>query len=280
MTIARRAAVIGSPIAHSRSPMIHGYWLEHLGILGSYERIEVKPGTLQEFLKRVDGQDLVGVNVTVPLKEEAFGLVDHAEDTARAVEAVNTVFREGGRLVGINTDIPGFLGNLDAGAPGWDARTKRVVLLGAGGAARGIAYGLKGRGAEDIAIVNRTFARAQEVAAHIGGPARACPEAELPRLLEGADLLVNATSLGMTGKPRLAIDLSPLPVDALVTDAVYVPLETELLAAARARGNPVIDGLGMLLHQAVPAFERFYGVRPTVTDELRARVVADIEGRR
>jgi shikimate dehydrogenase len=270
-----KACVIGHPIAHSRSPLIHGFWLRKHGLQGSYECVDLAPVDLPEFLERLPFA-FRGCNVTVPHKEAVFRRVE-ADETAQAVEAVNTVWIENGRLRGTNTDIYGFLANLDAGAPGWDSLPPRAVVLGAGGAARGIAYGLLQRGAESVAVVNRTAARALAIAHALGDSVSAHEWDELDVLLHECSLLVNATSLGMAGQPPLVVDLAPLRPDTVVTDIVYVPLETPLLAAARQQGNRTVDGLGMLLHQAVPGFETWFGVRPEVTEELRRLVVADIE---
>jgi shikimate dehydrogenase len=245
--------VIGWPVAHSRSPMIHGYWLSKYRLAGSYEKQAVKPEDFPGFLERLGPNGFVGANVTVPHKESAYRHVDVRGASADAVRAVNTVWLEDGRLVGANTDVYGFVANLDEHAPGWDAQAGAAAVLGAGGAARGVLKGLIDRGFSDIRIANRTAQK------------------------DGCTLLVNTTSLGMEGAPPLEIDLAALPGHAVVTDIVYVPLQTELLAAAKERGLRTVDGLGMLLHQAVPGFERWFGVRPEVTPELRARLVTDIE---
>lgn len=271
----KRACVIGWPIKHSRSPIIHNFWLRRHGIDGSYEKVEVAPEALGEFILGI-GRDFAGCNVTVPHKEQAAALLGEVDATARAVGAVNTIWAEAGIVRGMNTDVAGFLANLDQAAPGWDAAPLRAVVLGAGGAARAVVYGLAARGASDIAIVNRSSRRAEELAAELGGRA-AAPE-ELPQLLAEATLLVNATSLGMQGSAELDIDLAQLNPAAVVNDLVYVPLRTKLIEAAAARGNRTVDGLGMLLHQAVPGFEKWFGVRPEVTPELRALVEADLTG--
>lgn len=276
---APRACVIGTPIRHSRSPLIHGSWLRLYGLPGSYDKVEVRPEDLAAFLRDMRGQGYVGCNVTVPHKEAAFALVDGATERARRMEAVNTLWFEGDRLLGDNTDIQGFLANLDASAPGWDRDLGEVVVLGAGGAARGIVSGLLERGPRQIHVVNRTLERAEALARHLGGPVEAVAWADGPLVLAGANLLVNTTAAGMEGKPSLDIDIAALRAGALVHDIVYVPLETGLLRQARERGHPAVDGLGMLLHQAVPGFEHWFGVRPEVTPELRALIVADIEGR-
>lgn len=275
---APRAFVVGWPIAQSRSPLIHGYWLARAGLSGSYERIAVPPEAFEAFLRDLPASGFVGGNVTVPHKETAFRLVAERDPVAAATGAVNTLWIDGGRLCGANTDAIGYLADLDDRAAGWDARPGAAVVLGAGGAASAVAWGLASRGFA-VRLVNRTVARAEALAARLGPAVSAHGWDDLPRLLPDARLLVNTTSLGMAGKGEIAVDLAPLPADALVTDAVYVPLETPLLAAARARGLRGLDGLGMLLNQAVNGFERWFGVRPTVTPELRELILADLAGR-
>jgi shikimate dehydrogenase len=273
-----RAGVIGYPIAQSRSPMIHGYWLRQLGILGSYERFEVVPGALPTFIHGLRAQGLVGCNCTIPHKEAVLALADEISPAARAIGAANTLWFEGGRLMADNTDAPGFLANLDDEAPGWDADLSAVMVLGAGGAARGILYALLARGAEMIFLANRTIDRAEALASAFGPRVRAIRWDAILRHLSAARLLVNTTALGMKGQPALDIDLSPLNPGATVSDIVYVPLETGLLQAARAQGLRSSGGLGMLLHQAVPGFEHWFGQRPSVTPELRALLEADLRG--
>jgi len=271
-----RVCVIGHPIAHSRSPLIHGHWLATLGIAGAYEKQDVPPDAFPEFLSNLRAHDYVGANVTVPHKLTAYRLVERRDAAAEAIGAVNTIWYEGDVLCGGNSDAFGFVANLDQRAPGWDVEGARAVVLGAGGAARAAAFALAKRGVE-VAIVNRTAARARELATRIGGGVTAHASEELPRLLARADLLANCTSLGMVHEPSLAIDLGPLKPTAVVTDAVYVPLETGLLAAAAARGHRVVDGLGMLLQQAGYGFGKWFGQSPAVTPELRALIVADLE---
>lgn len=273
---APRACIAGWPVAHSRSPLIHGFWLSNLGLRGSYDREAVPPGAFAAFAAAIGKNGLVGANVTVPHKEDAFAACDKLTTTAAELGAVNTLWREGGALWGDNTDVVGFLANLDEEAPDWRKRADRAVVLGAGGAARAVISGLLARGVEHIAVVNRTPQRALRLAAHFGPRISVDAPANLPRLLERAGLLVNTTSLGMAGQPALDIDLSPLPDAAIVADLVYAPLQTPLLAAAQRRGLRIVEGLGMLLHQAAPGFERWFGVRPTVTPELRALIEADI----
>lgn len=276
---APRACVIGYPIAHSRSPLIHKYWLKEHGLAGDYLRENVSKEEIAAFLARFADSGYVGANVTVPHKEAAFAMAE-ADAVSRELGAVNTLWLEGRQLLGTNTDVYGFLTNLDEQQPGWGAGTHSAVLLGAGGGARAVVYGLLERGVDRIVVVNRTVARAEALAAYFGTHVRFAGFGDLNGDLADADLLINATSLGMQGAPPLSIDITALKPGAVVYDIVYVPLETALLKAARARGHPTVDGLGMLLHQAVPAFERFFGVRPRVTPALRQLVLADMGVRR
>jgi shikimate dehydrogenase len=269
----RRACVMGHPVAHSRSPMIHGYWLKTLDIPGAYELKDLTPEQFPDFVTHLEKNGYVGGNVTVPHKEAAFRLVAIRDEAAEAVGAVNTLWLESGRLMGGNSDTHGFIANLDDRAPGWDVAGCRAVVLGAGGAGRSAVYALKQRGAE-VHVVNRTLSRAQELAARFRAQAHGF--GAVPRLLREADLLVNCTSLGLAGKPPLEIDLDPLKRSAVVYDVVYVPLETALLAAARERGHRTVDGLGMLLQQAGFGFRKWFGGTPKVTAELRTMVEADI----
>lgn len=272
-----RAFVVGHPIAHSRSPLIHGHWLAAHGIDGSYERLDVPPADVQAFLRGLSESGFAGGNVTLPHKEAAFALSDTLTPRAEAIGAVNTlVVGADGRLHGDNTDAPGFCAHLDRSlGADWPERGE-AVILGAGGAARAIVVGLAERGVSRIRVANRTKARAEAVAALAPGVAEPLAWTDLPAAMARAGLLVNTTSLGMKGQPPLALDLAPLPAGAAVADIVYVPLETDLLAAARARGLAAVDGLGMLLHQAVPGFEAWFGVRPEVTLALRDVIVADL----
>ena len=280
MSIQRLAFVVGHPISHSRSPLIHGYWLRQHGLSGSYERIDVPPAEFPAFIGSLAARGLVGGNVTIPHKQAALALADRATDRARLLGAANTLWRADGLLHADNTDVQGFVDSLDASAPGWADAGGHAVVVGAGGAARGVIAGLLDRIPGRIVVVNRTPARAAELATVFGPRVTTHAWADVTSVLEGAGLLVNTTSLGMQGQPVLTIDLAPLPASALVADIVYVPLETPLLAAARRRGLQTVDGLGMLLHQAVPGFARWFGVTPTVTPELRALIVDDIEGHR
>lgn len=255
--------------------MIHGYWLAQMGIPGAYELVDRTPERFADFFTNLAANGYVGGNITVPHKEAAYRLVDRRDDVAETVGAVNTVWFEGTTLMGSNSDPHGFVANLDEQAPGWDVAGCRAVVLGAGGAARSAAYALIERGC-DVSLANRTIERAGSLAAHFGAHVSAHGFDALPALVGSADVLVNCTSLGMIGKPPLEIDLAALKRSAVVYDVVYVPLETPLLAQARARGHRIVDGLGMLLHQAGFGFEKWFGVMPTVTAELRALLEADI----
>lgn len=267
------ACLIGWPAAHSRSPLIHHYWLRTLGIEGGYVIEAVPPDEFRDFVFRLSLRGFVGANVTLPHKERALAL-SKPDERARAVGAANTLWYEDGELRSTNTDIEGFINNLDACAPGWD-RAEDALVLGAGGASRAVVFGLLERGIKRVHLANRTLARAQALAGQFGDVHPVAWEA-VGEVLPRAGLLVNTTSLGMHGQPPLVIDLALLPPHAVVADLVYVPLQTPLLAAARARGLQVADGLGMLLHQAVRGFELWFGQRPQVTPELRALVEADL----
>ncbi|MCA0055315.1 MULTISPECIES: shikimate dehydrogenase [unclassified Mesorhizobium] len=271
----KKAFVTGHPIKHSRSPKIHGHWLARYGIDGSYQAIDVAPQDFAEFLSTLQANGYLGGNVTIPHKEAAFALIERRDEAAQQIGAVNTLWLEGGQLWGGNTDSHGFAANLDDHAPGW-AINGPAVVLGAGGASRAVIHALKQRDVSDIRIVNRTLARAVELRDRFGAGVSAHGVAATGELLADAGLLINTTALGMQGNEGLAADPALLPDHAIVTDIVYVPLETPLLAAASARKLKTVDGLGMLLNQAVPGFERWFGVRPQVTPELRALVEADL----
>jgi shikimate dehydrogenase len=275
----KAACVIGWPVEHSRSPAIHRFWLKRYGIDGAYEKEAVAPEELAAFLGSLKARGYAGANVTLPHKEEALRLAAFADEAARAIGAANTLWLDGeGTLHASNSDAYGFTTNLSAEAPQWNKGRRPVLVLGAGGAARAILHGLIARGASRILLANRTRDRAETLADAFGPTVDVIDWKDRNRALAGCGLLVNATSLGMTGKGRLDINLEALPSDAVVADIVYSPLETGLHAAARARGNRVVDGLGMLLHQAVPGFERWFGVRPEVTAELKAHVAATLGG--
>jgi shikimate dehydrogenase len=273
------ACVIGWPVSHSRSPLIHGHWLTKYAIRGSYVRRPVPPDGLHAFLRSMQKEGFAGCNVTLPHKQDAFRAADTTMPAARAVAAANTLWLEDGRLVADNTDGAGFLAHARSRVPGFPIPGRPVLVLGAGGAARAIIHALRACGVDEVRIANRTARRAVEVADHFGTGVTVAAWEERTRCARGAAALVNATSLGMAGNAGLAFDVASLDADCIVADIVYVPLLTPLLAAAQARGLATIDGLGMLMHQAVPGFQRWFGVLPEVTDELRAVLVADLEAR-
>lgn len=266
------AGVIGAPVGHSRSPRLHGTWLRDYGIAGHYVPLHVEPEDLAQVLRIMPTMGFVGANVTIPHKEAALRLADEVSDAAARIGAANTLTFRDGRIQADNTDGYGFMANLRSAAPNWRADAGPALVLGAGGAARAVIVALQDAGVPDIRVTNRTGARAEALAAEFGATvvdwdARAAALVDL-------GLLVNTTALGMAGQAALEMALDGLAQSALVTDIVYTPLETPLLRDARARGNMVVDGLGMLLHQAVPGFERWFGRRPEVTDALRAAVLA------
>jgi len=275
--LSKKAFVIGHPIAHSRSPLIHGTWLAEYGVNGSYEAIDVSPDALPGFFERLRAGEFAGGNVTIPHKEAVFVLCDHVDDLARKIGAVNTLIFRDGKVHGTNTDYLGFLGNLDAGAPGWDERLENIAVLGAGGAARAIIVALQNRGVGHIHLFNRTLATAVRLAEELGGNISAHEYGFFNVPAPVLQLVVNTSAVGMHGTRFDEIDLSRLPNSAVVTDIVYTPLETPLLADAKAQNLRTVDGLGMLLHQAVPGFAAWFGVTPQVTPQLRARVEATLD---
>lgn len=276
---APRAFVCGHPIGHSRSPLIHRYWLQKNNLSGSYEPIDIAPDDFAGFLAGMTAAGLTGGNVTIPHKERAFELVSKRDHAAERIGAVNTIWTENEKLVGGNTDAYGFAANLDTNAIAWrDADT--AIIFGAGGAARAVVHALQEAGIGQIRLINRTAARAQDLAEEFGQGASGHGWGAIADLLPSADLLINTTSLGMAGQPPLELDLIALPDNAIVTDIVYTPLETQLLRKARERGLKAVDGLGMLLHQAAPGFERWFGTMPVVDGALRAHIVADLEASR
>jgi shikimate dehydrogenase len=272
----RAACLIGWPAAHSRSPLIHRHWLRTLGIAGGYVIEAVPPEELQDFVFRLALRGFVGANVTIPHKERVLAL-SKPDARARAVGAANTLWFADGELNSTNTDVEGFVNNLDGSAPGWD-KIEEALVLGAGGSARAVVFGLLERGITCVHLVNRTPARAQTLADQFGDKVHPAPWEAAEELLSRAKLLVNTTSCGMRGQPPLELDVARLPMEAVVADLVYVPLLTPLLSAARARDLRTADGLGMLLHQAVRGFELWFGQRPQVTPELRALVEVDLTG--
>ena len=271
----RAVCIIGWPASHSRSPLIHNYWIKQHGLAGEYRKEPVPPNEFAAFLARMGERGYVGANITIPHKEAALALTA-ADGRASAVGAANAIWRDGRVLKSTNTDVEGFLGNLDAAAPGWDKGLKTAVVLGAGGSARAVVYGLIERGFGRVHVVNRTLERAEALRQRFGAAVQPASWSDADVLLGEAGVLVNSTSLGMKGQPPLTIDVGLLPAGAVVTDLVYVPLATPLLTAARARGLATADGLGVLLHQAVRGFSLWFGVVPTVTPELRALVEADL----
>jgi shikimate dehydrogenase len=270
----KKAGVMGWPIGHSKSPALHGFWLREHGLDGSYTALAVKPEDLSNALKSLKNNGFAGVNLTVPHKEAALKLVDELSPVSKMIGAVNTIFvRDDGALFGTNTDAFGFIENLRQHSTGFNAARGPAVVLGAGGAARAVCAALKDAGAAEIRVINRTPARCEALAKDFAPVVKPIAWSEVSKHLSDAALLVNATSLGMTGQPPLNVDLTTLPQSALVTDLVYAPLETDLLKTARARGNPTVDGLGMLLYQAQAGFEGWFGVKPEVTPALRAAVL-------
>src|SRR5512139_528836 len=270
----KAVCVIAWPAGHSRSPLIHNYWIKQHKLNAEYRREAVPPDKFAAFVENLRGNGYIGANITVPHKEAALALSE-PDDRARAVGAANTLWYDDGRLRLTNTDVEGFLANVDAAAPGWDRGLETAVVLGAGGGARAVIFALLQREVGRIYVINRTRARTQTLKKKFGARVHIAGWDETTGLLGGAGLLVNTTTLGMVGQPPLEINLR-CPASLVVADLVYAPLETGLLAAARARGLRTADGLGMLLHQAVRGFERWFGLRPEVTPELRALVEADL----
>jgi shikimate dehydrogenase len=261
---------MGWPVAHSRSPMLHGYWIRKLGLAGAYVYLPVRPERLPDAIKGLSALGFAGCNLTIPHKEAALRLVDRVDPLAKRIGAINTIVVEAdGSLSGSNTDVYGFIESVTEAKPDWRADAGPAAVMGAGGGARAVVASLAERGGKEIRLVNRTFARARQLATDFGAPVRALPWERRHEAIDGASLLVNTTSQGMVGEPPLDLSLDRLPKSALVCDIVYSPLETPLLKAARRRGNPAVNGLGMLLHQARPAFKAWFGVLPEVTPELR-----------
>jgi shikimate dehydrogenase len=272
-----RAGVIGWPVSHSRSPILHGYWLRKYGVAGSYERLPIAPENFVSEFRALAARGFVGANVTIPHKQSAMACCDVLDSTAKRLGAVNTIIIKDGRFYGSNTDGFGFMENLRQGAPDWKPDTGPAVIIGAGGAARAVIAALCDAGVKEIRLFNRSRSRADQLAGDLGGPIIPADWAGLNAALADCALLVNCTSLGMAGQPALEISLNTLAPSALVSDLVYTPLHTPLLQAAAARGNPTIDGLGMLIHQARPGFAAWFGILPDVDEALRALLLADIE---
>jgi shikimate dehydrogenase len=274
----KRACVIGWPIEHSRSPAIHGYWLDRYKIDGSYTKRAVPPEEIETFLGALAAEGLAGCNVTIPHKEAAFRKADEREASAVAVGAANTLWLDNaGRLCAANTDTYGYMTYLADQAEDWSRRDAPVSILGAGGAARAIVYGFLEAGVGEVRVFNRSLARAEALAKDFGLRVKVLPWDQRSRASTEAAVLVNTTSVGLKGAGTLDIDFTDFHPDCIVSDIVYVPLETALIREARRHGLRTVDGLGMLLHQAVPGFEKWFGVRPEVTDELYDRIAADIE---
>jgi shikimate dehydrogenase len=272
----KAACVIGWPVEHSRSPLIHNHWIGEIGLDAAYRREAVRPERFADFVRHLSEHGYVGANVTLPHKEAALRLSE-ADARAQAVGAANTLWLDNGALRATNTDVEGFIASLDATAPGWDRGLDTALVLGAGGAARAVVFALIERGIARICVLNRNFERAEALRRQFGDRVDPHRFEEASALLPDAGLLVNATTLGMAGQPPLDLALDRLPETAVVADIVYSPLETELLLAAHSRGLRAVDGLGMLLHQAVGGFTRWFGVRPQVTEGLRALVEADLK---
>jgi shikimate dehydrogenase len=271
------AGVMGWPVAHSRSPAIHGHWIRHHGLNGSYVLLPVQPEHLGDAVRGLRALGFAGCNITIPHKVAAMALMDRVDPLAQRIGAINTIVVEpDGTLAGYNNDAYGFIQSLLDAQPDWRADAGPVTVLGAGGAARAILVALAERGAKEIRLCNRSLDKAQALAAEFGAPIRVYPWEQRDEVLADCALLVNSTSLGMKGQDPLEISLERLPKHALVCDAIYVPLETPLLAAARLRGNATVNGLGMLLNQARPAFHRWFGVMPEITAELRRQVEATL----
>ena len=273
----RLAGIMGWPVAHSRSPLLHGYWIKELALSGAYVYLPVRPERLTDALRGISALGFAGCNVTIPHKEAALRLVDRVDPLAKRIGAINTIVVEtDGSLSGSNTDAFGFVESLKEAKPDWRADAGPAAVMGAGGGARAVVASLAERGAKEIRVANRTLARAEAIARDFGAPVRAVPWERRHDALVGASLLVNTTSQGMAGQQPLDLSLDRLPRSALVADIVYIPLETPLLAAAARRNNPIVNGVGMLIHQARAAFETWFGIMPDATPELRALLAQTI----
>ncbi len=267
------AGVMGWPVMHSRSPLLHNYWLRQHGLAGTYLPLEIRPEGLAAALRALHPLGFAGCNLTIPHKQAAMKIVDRVDALAKSIGAIScVVVGPDGSLSGTNNDCYGFIHNIRQEQPGWRADAGPITVIGAGGGSRAVCYGLAQEGAREIRLVNRSIDRARGIADEFGGPLRALPWEQRHDALEDSAMLVNTTSLGMVGQPALDIKLDRLPVSALAVDIVYIPLETAFLAAARKRGNRTVNGLGMLLHQGRPAWKAWFGIEPEVTPELRAMV--------
>ena len=272
------AGVMGWPVMHSRSPMLHNYWFRQHDLAGSYVPLAIRPEGLGAALRALHPLGFAGVNLTIPHKQQALTIVDEVDTVARSIGAIScVVVRPDASLAGTNNDCWGFIQNLRQEQPDWRADAGPIVVIGAGGGSRAVCYGLAQEGAREIRLVNRTFARAKGIADEFGAPIDAVPWEQRGDALEGAAMVVNTTSLGMIGQPALDISLDRLPASAIATDIVYIPLETPFLAAARRRGNRTVNGLGMLLNQGRPAWKAWFGVEPEVTAELRTMIERTIK---
>jgi len=273
------AGVMGWPVTHSRSPLMHNYWFRRHELAGTYVPLAIQPEGLAAALRALNPLGFAGCNLTIPHKQQAMTIVDEVDTVAKRIGAIScVVVRPDGSLAGTNNDWFGFIHNLKQEQPGWRADAGPVMVLGAGGGSRAVCYGLMQDGAREIRLVNRTFARAKGLADEFGGPLKALPWDDRHDALEGAALVVNATSQGMVGQPALDLRLDKLSKTALAADIIYIPLETPFLAAARQRGNRIANGLGMLLHQGRPAWKMWFGVEPVVTAELRSMMEKSIQG--
>ena len=273
------AGVMGWPVMHSRSPLMHNYWMAQQGLAGTYVFLEIRPGELAPALRALHPLRFSGCNLTIPHKLDAMTIVDEVDDVAKKIGAIScVVVRDDGSLFGTNNDWLGFLGNLKQQYPDWRADAGPVTVIGAGGGGRAVCYALLQEGAAEIQLINRTREKAETIAEEFGGPIRVLPWEDRHDALEGAATVVNVTSQGMVGEPALDLQLDKLAASALAADIIYTPLESPFLAAARERGNRTINGLGMLIHQGPPAWKRWFGVEPTVTDELRDLMERSIAG--
>jgi len=275
------AGVMGWPVMHSRSPLLHNYWFRQHGLAGTYVPLAIPPDGLAAALRALHPLQFSGCNLTIPHKQQAMAIVDEVDPVGRSIGAIScVVVRPDGSLAGSNNDCYGFIQNLRQAEPSWRADAGPVAVLGAGGGARAVCYGLLQEGAREVRLVNRTIARAQAIAAEFGGPIEVLPWEQRHEALDGVAMAVNATSQGMVGQPALDIRLDQLPTRALAADIIYTPLETPFLAAARRRGHRTVNGLGMLLHQGRPAWKAWFGIEPEVTLELRSLLERSIEGDR